>query len=164
QPHSETKPAARAAKPAPVRSARPSTEYSLDAATFSPDAMTLPGESISKYRGRRPSASAPAAEFAPMPVPERHEDAEGGIAEQGSGQAVEPARPIPHQQDEQQEHEEVVYEAPEHREQASHNAPSVSPYVIPAAKETEPQWEQEQEQEEKGVHEPEITHQHAVEE
>src|SRR5215472_2660725 len=33
---------------------RPSTEYSLNAAEFSPGSMVLPGESISKYRRERP--------------------------------------------------------------------------------------------------------------
>jgi ribonuclease G len=160
QPHSETKPAARAAKPAPVRSARPSTEYSLDAASFSPDSMTLPGESISKYRGQSASASVPAAEFAPVPAPEQQQHAESGILEHGVQQDVESAGPIPHQHEEQQEQEEVTYEAREHRDQASHNAPSVSPFVIPAAKEPEP--EEEQEEKEAGAHEAEFTHHPAV--
>ncbi|HKW77394.1 MAG TPA: Rne/Rng family ribonuclease [Terriglobales bacterium] len=38
-------------RPAPPRHvSRPSTEYSLDSAQFSPGSMTLPGESISKYQ------------------------------------------------------------------------------------------------------------------
>src|SRR5215470_13360078 len=72
QPHSETKAAARPAKPAPLRSARPSTEYSLDATKFSPDSMTLPGESISKYRGQGASPSPP-AELAALPVQQEEE-------------------------------------------------------------------------------------------
>ncbi|MGE5323167.1 MAG: Rne/Rng family ribonuclease [Actinomycetota bacterium] len=45
---------------APVRSSRPSTEYTINPATFSPGSMTLPGESIAKYQheGSSPSSTA----------------------------------------------------------------------------------------------------------
>jgi Rne/Rng family ribonuclease len=41
--------------PAPVRSARPSTEYTINTTQFSPGSMVLPGESIAKYQHEGPS-------------------------------------------------------------------------------------------------------------
>jgi ribonuclease G len=53
----------------PVRTARPSTEYTINSAQFSPGSMVLPGETIAKYQHDRPSASTVTAE-----PPVAHED------------------------------------------------------------------------------------------
>jgi ribonuclease G len=45
-------PAQTEAPPAPQYRVKPSTEYSIDSAQFSPESMVLPGESLSKYRNR----------------------------------------------------------------------------------------------------------------
>ena len=56
----------RSAQPqAPVRSSRPSTEYTINPAQFSPGSMVLPGETIAKYQHERPSASSTAAVESP---------------------------------------------------------------------------------------------------
>ena len=55
--------------PAPVRSTRPSTEYTINSAQFAPGSMILPGETIAKYQHDRPSASTATAE-----PPTVHED------------------------------------------------------------------------------------------
>ena len=51
----------RSAQPqAPVRSSRPSTEYTIDPSRFSPGSMVLPGESIAKYHPESASATSTA--------------------------------------------------------------------------------------------------------
>jgi ribonuclease E len=66
-PHSTAQPSARAQTPAPPQNrAKPSTEYSLDSAQFSPESMVLPGESLSKYRNRRSSMPETSAPFEPQ--------------------------------------------------------------------------------------------------
>ncbi|MGH9571420.1 MAG: ribonuclease E/G, partial [Candidatus Angelobacter sp.] len=71
QPHDH---AEAAHPPSPrVSSSRPSTEYSLDAAAFSPGSMTLPGESIAKYRpSHGPGSSAVATEQRQQHEPRQH--------------------------------------------------------------------------------------------
>src|SRR5260370_2758981 len=56
QPHGEPAPSGRAATPPPATSRpRPSTEYSVQNAPISPDAMVLPGETIAQYKhGEQP--------------------------------------------------------------------------------------------------------------
>jgi ribonuclease G len=46
--------------PAPARTSRPSTEYTINSAQFSPGSMVLPGESIAKYQHDTPSPSSTA--------------------------------------------------------------------------------------------------------
>ena len=141
QPQAQSRPAAGAApKPLPVKSARPSTEYSLSSAEFSPDSMVLPGESISKYRGQGPSSpSRQSSGISALPVQE--EGTEKASEGHGFRQDVESAGPIPHQQEEAQEE----YKAPvaKEREEASHGGASISPLVIPSTKEAESRWENE---------------------
>ena len=55
------------APPAPQNRVRPSTEFSLDSAQFSPDSMVLPGESLSKYQNRSAASAGPAIEVEPHP-------------------------------------------------------------------------------------------------
>ena len=52
------------APPAPQRTVKPSTEYSIDSSKFSPNSMVLPGESLAKYRNETLSNAAPAGVFA----------------------------------------------------------------------------------------------------
>jgi ribonuclease E len=77
---------------APVKTSRPSTEYSIDPSQFTPGSVTLPGESLAKYKGDRPQTS---ARMAAEPVAERnapsHESEHGFLQDQAS------AGPVPHQ-------------------------------------------------------------------
>lgn len=95
-----------AAAPAPVRTpakpsagpaVRPSTEYSIDPAKFSPGSMVLPGESLAKYRnerGRPPVAAAvpvevePAAEVHSQIATEPVEIAHEAVAEDHHAEPV----------------------------------------------------------------------------
>ena len=66
QPHSEQQaPARPQAAPAPQRTVRPSTEYSIDPLQYSANANVLPGESLAKYRNVAPVVQAP-VETAPQ--------------------------------------------------------------------------------------------------
>jgi ribonuclease G len=86
QPH-PAKPAVEAAPP--VKTARPSTEYSFEPSEFSPDSMVLPGESISKYRGQR----RPQREKAPLSAASIRPEAEESRL--GVHQDLESAGPVP---------------------------------------------------------------------
>jgi ribonuclease E len=137
QPQSEAKPASVVSKPAPVQSARPSTEYSLSAAEFSPDSMVLPGESISKYRGQSPPPPPPP----PRPssvisaAPVQEERTENAHEEHGVRQDVESAGPVPHTHETQEERQPPIAEL---RQEASHGNASLSPLIIPSTQEAEP--------------------------
>jgi ribonuclease G len=89
QPHPAKAAGEAPAKPAAVKAARPSTEYSFEPSQFSPDSMVLPGESISKYRGQsRPAARRTAATQEPAVA--RPQEAELGVR-----QDEESAGPVP---------------------------------------------------------------------
>ena len=90
QPHTNKPKAAPASKPR-TNAMRPSTEYSLNAAEFSPDSMVLPGESISKYRRRSPAV-------------EEHRAA--AYEERGVLQDVESAGPVPREMERPARHDE----------------------------------------------------------
>ena len=100
--------------PSPVRTARPSTEYTINSSQFSPGSMVLPGETIAKYQHDRPSASTVTAE-----PPVAHED------QAASAQHIE-ALPEPNFQErsaftrgEQHPHAEVAsYTAPADSEES----------------------------------------------
>jgi ribonuclease G len=140
QPH-KSKVAEAPAKPAPVKTARPSTEYSFKPSEFSPDSMVLPGESISKYRGQ--SRPAPHTVVAQEPVVARPHEADLGVRqdEESAGpmprgfEHVEEPR-LAHQEDaDAPEHEREEQELPEtHRVQAA--APPA--FSVPAVAKSEP--------------------------
>ena len=111
QPHSATPAATESGPQTPVRrnAAKPSTEYSIDPSQFSPGSMTLPGETISKYR--HPASQRPAAvvEAPVKPEPEEH----------GFLQDAESTGPVPRQYKKETEPEARV-EAP----------PVIAPMVV----------------------------------
>jgi Rne/Rng family ribonuclease len=141
QPHSESKPRAVAAAKPSSQTARPSTEYSLSSADFSPDSMVLPGESISKYRGQSaPPPPPPPRPTSVIPAPTVQEErTESAIEEHGFRQDAESAGPIPHSHELAQE--ERYSPTSEPREEASHAGANISPLVIPSSREAEPRWE-----------------------
>jgi ribonuclease G len=95
------------AQPAPVKTARPSTEYSFESSDFSPDSMVLPGESISKYRGQsRPAPHTVATQEQVIAKP--HE------AELGVRQDEESAGPVPRGFEHVEEPRLAEEHAPEH--------------------------------------------------
>jgi ribonuclease G len=75
QPHAATPSAPETAQqaPRPQSAARPSTEISIDPSQFSPGSMTLPGESLAKYRGpARPAQKAAAVETPAVTESQEH--------------------------------------------------------------------------------------------
>src|SRR5215472_15583499 len=125
-------------KPAPVKTARPSTEYSFEPSAFSPDSMVLPGESISKYRGQ--SRPAPHAVAAQAPVKARPHEAELGVRQdeesagpmpRGFEHVEEPRLAEEHTPEHEREEEEEIPET--HRVQGA--APAA--FSVPAAAESE---------------------------
>ncbi len=105
-------PSAQAAAPesrpnAPVRTSRPSTEFSIDPSQFTPDSMTLPGESLAKYKGDDPRVSSfSARSSAAEPAAPSHEH------ERGFLQDVASTGPMPHQAEASSRHQESVAVAP----------------------------------------------------
>jgi ribonuclease E len=100
-------PAAEVKQSAPVRTSRPSTEFSIDPSQFTAGSMTLPGESISKYKGDEPHASANVASEA---VAQHH--APTHEHEHGFLQDAASAGPVPHQAAAGSHHEQSVAVAP----------------------------------------------------
>src|SRR6185312_12680288 len=89
--------------PTPARTARASTEYTINPGQFSPGSMVLPGESLAKYQHESPSSgSAVAAE-----PPAVHE------AEQG--RQFEQEQESERREEHSQEHSEVAQEMHHHR-------------------------------------------------
>src|SRR5215472_10197935 len=97
QPHGSKPAEAPAPKPR-TNAMKPSTEYSLNAAEFSPGSMVLPGESISKYRRERPAV-------------EEHRGAP--FKEHGVMQDVESAGPVPREMERPPHHEQERQSAKE---------------------------------------------------
>jgi ribonuclease E len=130
QPHSAAKPAAEPeAQSAPRTTARPSTEYSLDAAPFSPNSMVLPGESLSKYRGQSapPPPPPPPPPAAPAFAPKARQEPRATAAEEAG--AASPVLPPVHETQE----ERGFRPAPTAREEASHGTSGIAPLVASAA-------------------------------
>jgi ribonuclease G len=75
----------------PVRTSRPSTEYTLNPAQFSAGSMVLPGESIAKYQHESPSATTTATAVEEH-RPEQHVHAEEA-AEHWTAPHIEQAEP-----------------------------------------------------------------------
>jgi ribonuclease E len=125
QPHAAKPATETPAKPAPARTARPSTEFSFEASQFSPDSMVLPGESISKYRGR--SRTATRTETAPEPIVPRP-PYEAGL---GVRQDQESAGPLPPGFEHQEEHHAAAGHVLDREEQ--HDEPSPVQRVQAAA-------------------------------
>jgi Rne/Rng family ribonuclease len=102
QPHGD-KPAQAPAPKRRTNAIRPSTEYSLNSAEFSPDSMVLPGESISKYRRERPAV-------------EEHRGAP--FEQHGVMQDVESAGPVPREMERQAHHEHREQDRPSAKDAA----------------------------------------------
>ena len=96
-------PAAEVRQSAPVRTSRPSTEFSIDPSQFTAGSMTLPGESISKYKGDEPRASANvSSEAVAQHNAPTHEHERGFLQDAAS------AGPVPHQAAASSHHEQSV--------------------------------------------------------
>ncbi len=120
QPASAAKPTGAPAQPVPAKTARPSTEYSIDPSQFSPDSMVLPGESLSKYRGQsRPARSA----VTEKPVAAKPQ-------ERGFLQDAESAGPLPRGL-EHAEEEHRPQAAQERAEEVQHHPEDASSVVLP---------------------------------
>ena len=107
--------------PPPVRSARPSTEYTINTAQFSPGSMVLPGESLAKYQHEgRASGSTFNEESAAVHQPEPE------LESQSHEQYFEPAQHSQSHEDAGGSAWEPVPEpetqAPEHDENHSHRS------------------------------------------
>ncbi|HET6936509.1 MAG TPA: hypothetical protein VFI72_16825, partial [Candidatus Angelobacter sp.] len=98
---------------APVRTSRPSTEYSIDPSQFTPGSVTLPGESLAKYKGDGPQRSSRAVAGHETNAPS-HEPEHGLSQDSGS------AGPVPAQAEVSSHRQEVVAVALPHPE-ASHD-------------------------------------------
>ena len=92
------------APPPPRNTARPSTEYFVDASKFTPGAMTLPGETLAKYSGPEPRGRAAARREPPA---HHAEPASGFLQDENS------AGPVPRlHREEPEEKTEARVEAP----------------------------------------------------
>jgi Rne/Rng family ribonuclease len=116
-------------QPQPVRTSRPSTEYTLNPSEFSPGSMVLPGESIAKYQHEGPVSSTATAE--PPAVHEHSEfEQQHRFTEHEGAPAMDDQSSRP--AEESYAHAEnaiapVVHEAPQHE---AETAPEEE-YVLP---------------------------------
>jgi ribonuclease E len=103
QPPSAQSASAEVKPSAPVRTSRPSTEFSIDPSQFSAGSMTLPGESISKYKGDgRQTVVSVASKAVAEPEEAGHANEHGFLQDEAS------AGPVPHQAETVSHHEEAV--------------------------------------------------------